>query len=320
MNFCSQGTSSQPALLRVRVNEELSLDAGSWVAEAGPHGTVQVVSPPETTLFHQVLAYLMAKPDPPKPPSGSMVGREGVAAAAVALRWGSYLAVLLDRDKPLLHGIDSPRVSRISDGEMARINIEASAALSEWIDLYRADPGGDLYVSLVNRAVVYLPMPKKTAKLEVTGFGALALPKAAARVLELAHADQLQRARGEVETHASRVFANALINTAWRNGPVENIHAGAYPRYALDRRRVTPAEERELMAFASGRLAQGTTVCLHFATEHPARSWSDQVLPYGLAEMLLITPSGWTLTESSREVRLPGAAASESSSKVRSMA
>jgi hypothetical protein len=25
---------------------------------------------------------------------------------------------------------------------MARINIEASAALAEWIDIYRADPGG----------------------------------------------------------------------------------------------------------------------------------------------------------------------------------
>jgi hypothetical protein len=31
----------------------------------------------------------------------------------------------------------------------------------------------------------------------------------------------------------------------------------------------------------------------------------EQVLPYGLAEMLLITPSRWTLTEATREVRLP---------------
>jgi hypothetical protein len=28
------------------------------------------------------------------------------------------------------------------------------------------------------------------------------------------------------------------------------------------------------------------------------------VLPYGLASMMLVTPSGWTLTEASREVRL----------------
>src|SRR6266849_2376825 len=30
-----------------------------------------------------------------------MAGRESVAAAALTLRWGSYLAVLLDRDKPV---------------------------------------------------------------------------------------------------------------------------------------------------------------------------------------------------------------------------
>jgi len=244
----------------VRVNDELTLNAGSWAEETGSHGIVQVVSPPETTLFHQVLAYLKAKPDPPKRPSGSMVGREGVAAAAVALRWGSYLAVLLDRDKPLLSGIDSSRMSRISDGEMARINIEASAALAEWIDLYRADPGGCRYENLVNRAVAYLPMPKKTAKLEVTEFGALALPEMTTRLLELTHAERLQQVRGDVEAHASRVFANALLNTVWRNGPAESIHAGAYPGYALDRRRAWPAEERELMAFASGRLAQGDMI------------------------------------------------------------
>jgi hypothetical protein len=46
------------------------------------------------------------------------------------------------------------------------------------------------------------------------------------------------------------------------------------------------------------------TVCLQLALEQPRRTWSQQVLPYGLAELLMITPSKWTLTESSREVRL----------------
>jgi hypothetical protein len=48
-----------------------------------------------------------------------------VTAAALVLRWGSYLAVLLDRDKPAWSG-PRGKMSRISDGEMARINIEAS--------------------------------------------------------------------------------------------------------------------------------------------------------------------------------------------------
>jgi hypothetical protein len=64
------------------------------------------------------------------------------------------------------------------------------------------------------------------------------------------------------------------------------------------------------MAFASERLALGMTVCLQFAMEQPRRPWPEQVLPYGLAEMLLVTPSRWTLTENTREVRLPAESSS----------
>jgi hypothetical protein len=145
-----------------------------------------------------------------------------------------------------------------------RVNIEASAALAEWVDLYRADPGGRRYERLVNRAVVYLPMPKKTAKLELTTFGALAQPELAARILESADTTKVERVRGDAERHPSRQFANALLNVAWRNGPVENIHAGKFRGYPLDQRRMTRAEERKLMAFATGRLALGMTVCLKF--------------------------------------------------------
>lgn len=105
-------------------------------------------------------------------------------------------------------------MSRISDGEMARINIEASVALSEWVVLFRADPTGSLYNQLVDRAVTYLPMPKKTAKLEVTEFGALAMPEMAARLVEFASTERLRKVRCDVDVHASPVFANALINTA----------------------------------------------------------------------------------------------------------
>lgn len=60
-----------------------------------------------------------------------------------------------------------------------------------------------------------------------------------------------------------------------------------------------------LMDFASERLAEGMSVCLCFSLEAPPRPWTEQVLPYGLAEMMLITPSRWSLTEASRDVRLP---------------
>jgi len=63
VSFCSGGTTGPRTLIRVRVNDELVLDAGSSAQATGPHGAVEVVLPPQTTLFHQVLAYLEEKPD-----------------------------------------------------------------------------------------------------------------------------------------------------------------------------------------------------------------------------------------------------------------
>ncbi len=94
------------------------------------------------TLFRQVLDYLRAQPDPPAPPIGWTDENEGAVAAAVVLRWGSYVAVLADAAKPVWAEARTPRTSRICDSEMARINIEASAALAEWIDISRC--GGRL--------------------------------------------------------------------------------------------------------------------------------------------------------------------------------
>ena len=113
--------------LQVRVNGELVLDAGTCEEVSGPHGPERIIHPPMITLFKQVLAYLQSKSDPAKRPSGSMSSREGTAAAALTLRWGSYLAVHPDRAKPVWSEIQSPGTSRISHGEMARINIEAAA-------------------------------------------------------------------------------------------------------------------------------------------------------------------------------------------------
>ena len=87
--------------LRVRVNDELVLDAGTSEELAGQDGFERIIRPPDITLFQQVLAYLRQKPGPTARLVGSMAGSEGVAPATVRQRWGSYLAVLLDRDKPV---------------------------------------------------------------------------------------------------------------------------------------------------------------------------------------------------------------------------
>jgi hypothetical protein len=72
----------------VRANSELVLDVGSCGVENTPEGREVIITPSRKALFDQLLDYLRTKPDPTEPLSGSFVGREGVAAAAMTLRWG----------------------------------------------------------------------------------------------------------------------------------------------------------------------------------------------------------------------------------------
>jgi hypothetical protein len=67
---------------------------------------------------------------------------------------------------------------------------------------------------------------------------------------------------------------------------------------------VTVAEEQTLMAFAADWLTTGMGLCQDLADEQSARSWLKRVLPYGLAGAMRITPTGWTPTEATRDVRL----------------
>jgi len=249
-----------------------------------------------------VLAYLRRAPDPPTPPPGSVVDHEGAAATAVALRWGSYLAVLADRSKPVWAETGSPGTSRIADSEMARINVDASAALAEWVDLCRSEPA--TYEKLVLRAIAYLPVPKWKVTPAGTDFAMLGTPQVREQMAREVSGPRLATARADADTSPSRVFSNALINSAWRNGPVEEIHSGVSQGYPLDKRRVTVAEERALVGHAIDRLTVGIEVVRQLVAERPPRPWADQVLPYALAERMLITPVGWTLTETTREVRL----------------
>ena len=118
---------------------------------------------------------------------------------------------------------------------MCRVNIEASAALAEWIDLYREEPA--VYEQLVLRAVAYLPMPSWKPGPTGTQFAMLALPEVREQMTRKVPELRLAKVRADAEAHAGRVFSNALLNSAWRNGPVEEIHAGTFKDYPLDKRK-----------------------------------------------------------------------------------
>jgi hypothetical protein len=126
-------------------------------------------------------------------------------------------------------------------------------------------------------------------------------------LISRAQAEQGKRAQAEAEAHPARVLANALINACWRNGPIEEIHAGRASAYPLTLRRITPSEERKLMRTTAGRLAQGLLAAFELIHERSGRTWAERVLSFHLVPELLVTPTGWTLDERMRQVWLPGA-------------
>src|SRR5579863_10575459 len=132
--------------LSVKVNDTLTLDAGWWEEKLeetalGKPLPCRLIHPPEQTMHDQVLRHLeIISREARIPPKSQLnFGEVAIATIAVCLRWGTYFAALVNRDLPQWAAAFNPEVSCISDAEMARINIEASAALSDWIDLMRAD-------------------------------------------------------------------------------------------------------------------------------------------------------------------------------------
>ena len=159
-------------------------------------------------------------------------------------------------------------------------------------------------IGVVVLASRHLPMPQKRVRRdrEYVHLFALSRPEVAS-LLDLPQAGDLYE---QATAHPTRTLANGLINACWRNGPVEDIHAGMWGTYPLLQRRATVREEQTLMRATAERLAQGLYGLSLPEDNTDLRSCPDRVLPYAFAHQLLVTPSGWSLEEESREVWLPG--------------
>ena len=145
-------------LLQVRGADDLHLDGGTWTLTEDQKGQpVARIIPPAVPMFQQVVEYLEAKPVPP----GGTLKRDDEARAAVAvcLRWGSYFAVLADPFRPDAPDIADEEVSQIADQEMARMNIEISAALAWWLTLRGVDERR--YDDLVHRVLATCPPARR---------------------------------------------------------------------------------------------------------------------------------------------------------------
>jgi hypothetical protein len=308
--------------LVIYANNHLALHAGRWEELTEGDGTCyRMVSPPEQTLFEQVLLYLETiAAQLPKPSlTPNTLSEQVRAILAVCLRWGSYFVVLADESKPLWPMTNQQSISLIADAEMARINIEMSAALEQWLDILRADR--ERYFALV-QAAKQLPLPIKRISVP---------PRKRERLLEWAffaecmrslapsqEREQLVASRGEAEwvkrirntvlAYPTRVLANGIINMCWRNGSsVENLHAGAYAPHPLLQRRLSPQQAQLLLRETGEMLTVALEIVLGLIDEQSVDSWVERVLPFALYPLRFDVPRNWSLDQKTCEVKLDDA-------------
>jgi hypothetical protein len=151
-------------------------------------------------------------------------------------------------------------MSRISDEEMARINIESSAALGEWIELRRTEAGAGLYGRLVDRAGGYLPMPQRTATIRVGPFPALAIAEIGDQLVRAVDPHHLARVRADAKRHSTRLFANALGYRHAIRGCKWSLSKAFHSRWRPAWRRQTVAPEQiEFLSFGGRRVEAAPT-------------------------------------------------------------
>ncbi len=302
--------------LTINVNDQCAIDAGYWQERVEEDQTpYRLVSPPQTTMYRQVLSYLeeTTRDEKSLPTSQLHFGEVAIATVAICIRWGSYFAVLTNRGLPQWTAAFDPDVSCIGDGEMARINIEASASLTSWIDLMRADQ--QRFRKLVKAAVQLLPFPiaqldESTYYKRFRAFSAINSANGRRYLVETFEknfgSEWLERAKSRVLVNPTRALANGILNEHWRNGSgIEDIHAGGIaPPRPLMQCRLTKAQETLLMQETVELFVPTLRALYHVVSKPSGETWPEQALPYALA---FKPPADWSLDEQTREIALPGA-------------
>jgi hypothetical protein len=301
--------------LTINVNDQLTIDAGSW-QECVEEDQIpyRLISPPQITMYQQVISYLEeATKDMKAPPKSQLhFGEVAVATVAVCLRWGSYFAVLAKHDLLQWSAAYDPEASCIGDGEMARINIEASAALADWIDLMRADQ--QRFRKMVRAAARLLPFPiaqldGSTYYNRFRAFSAINSANGRRYLTESFARDfgseWLEREKARILVNPTRALANGILNEHWRNGSgIEDVHAGSVaPPRPLTQRRLTKAQETMLMQETAELFVPTMRALYHVVSKSSEETWPEQALPYAIA---FKPPANWSLEEQTREIALPG--------------
>jgi hypothetical protein len=270
--------------------QDLVLDAGT-VSEKKDNF---IISPPTNTMFDQIWNWLESHP---RKYFGYNNWAFGIGATALCYRWGTYLAALMDENKPIHPhaGASHSAVSMISQNEMMRINIEASSNLARLLEKLHKDEHNA--IDFILRAYDWLPMPQKQVKRK---WEAVAIIY---KTLEI-YKDHLQEYAKERSEQAVKFPYRSLANTitvlAYRNGEVENVHAGKGAAYSLDHRRFTQSQSRKVVRGIAEHLsALFTAKPLWQDNLSIPEKWPSCLagLPY-----VMFYPYDWSLSQLSSEI------------------
>lgn len=300
--------------LKVQVNDQLILDAGTLVADApdAAHGTVR---PPAVPMVEQVLAFLTRQPA--EPDAEVSEAELAQVTTAVCLRYGTWFALLSDEARPAAR---VPKgTSRIDDGEMARINIEASAALARWLDLRRESPA--TFRQLVLRALKHLPaqpgtlanIPKRPI-LEFEGkrvkhlhlaLPAMTVPELTGPLVRDARdvlGDRFPAREAQATGYPTRVLSNIFIKATWDLGAAGKLR-GAPPSQPLPLAacKIPPRERDGALRHLVSELVRSLPAVERMIDER-GRTWPEKVLPFTVLDSIGIDAGGWPLTGGAPEI------------------
>jgi hypothetical protein len=199
----------------------------------------------------------------------------------------------------------------IGDEEMARINIEASAALAQWIELMRTDDSR--FRKMVKAAQTFPMLPplldeSMNNKLyrTISFINSAQSRQGFFAMLREQYGDEwLEQKRTDIMPNPARWLANGLINAYWRNkSGIEDIHAGEWAACPLLQRRITLAQEYTIMQ----KIAEGIVPSMHaiynVANKKSEDGWEERALSLAIN---FSPPDYWSLTEQTAEVLLEGA-------------
>ncbi len=108
----------------------------------------------------------------------------------------------------------------------------------------------------------------------------------------------------QLVAHPYRALANLITLWAYRNGEIENVHAGYHTGYSLTHRRFTVTQERAIMREIASKLSGIITEPHLWEPEYQGIvEWPNNVIALATG-FPFYYPSNWTLDDASPQVEI----------------